>query len=80
MRRVQIYIPEWQYRFLRQRARQTEQSVAGLIRNLVQREAETVQMSVADDPIWNIVGAGHGGPPHDVSERVDDFVYDGAEQ
>ncbi len=75
MHRLQISIPEWQYRLLRQRARQTGRSIAALIRELVEREANALREASAADPVWEIVGIVRGGPPHDVSERVDEWVY-----
>ena len=75
MHRLQISIPEWQYRFLREQASRTGQSIAGFIRKLIEQEAQAVQSPVEEDPIWEIVGIGQGGPPHDVSERVDEFLY-----
>jgi len=76
MHRLQISLPEWQYQFLREQARRTGQSIAGLIRSLIEREAMAIQRPVEEDPIWEVVGIGQGGPPYDVSERVDEFVYD----
>ncbi len=75
MHRLQISLPEWQYRFLREQASRTGQSIAGFIRNLIEKEVQTVQRPVEEDPIWEIVGIGRGGPPYDVSERVDEFLY-----
>jgi hypothetical protein len=75
MHRLQISLPEWQYRFLREQASHTGQSIAGLIRKLIEKEAQIVQRPVEEDPIWEVVGIGQGGPPYDVSERVDEFLY-----
>jgi len=73
--RLQISLPEWQYHFLREQASRTGQSMAGFIRKLIEQEAQAVQRPVEEDPIWEIVGIGQGGPPYDVSERVDEFLY-----
>ena len=51
MHRLQISIPNWQYQLLRQRARQTGQSIAGVIRELLEREAQALQ-DISRDPIW----------------------------
>ncbi len=75
MHRLQISIPNWQYRLLRQRARQTGQSIAGLIRELLERESQALQ-DISQDPVWRMVGIARGGPPRDTSERVDEWVYD----
>jgi hypothetical protein len=75
MHRLQISLPEWQYHFLREQASRTGQSIAGLIRNLIEQEAQAVQRPVEEDPIWEVVGIGQGGPPYNVSERVDEFLY-----
>jgi hypothetical protein len=75
MYRLQISLPEWQYRFLREQANRTDQSIAGFIRKLIEQEAQAVQRPVEEDPIWEVVGIGRGGPPYDVSERVDEFLY-----
>ena len=74
MHRLQISLPEWQYRFLREQASHTGQSIAGFIRKLIEQEAQAAQRPVEEDPIWEIVGIGQGGPPYDVSERVDEFL------
>jgi len=76
MHRLQISLPEWQYRFLRERVSRTGQSIAGLIRNLIEQKAQAAQRPVEEDPIWKVVGIGQGGPPYDVSERVDEFLYE----
>ena len=80
MHRLQISLTEWQYHFVREQASRTGQSMAGFIRKLIEQEAETVQRPVEEDPIWEVVGIGRGGPPYDVSEydvseRVDEFLY-----
>jgi len=75
MHRLQISIPNWQYQLLRQRARQTGQSIAGVIRELLEREAQALQ-DISRDPIWQMVGIAQGGSPKDASERVDEWVYD----
>jgi len=75
MHRLQISIPNWQYQLLRQRARQTGQSIAGVIRELLEREAQALQ-DISSDPIWQMVGIAQGSPPKDASERVDEWVYD----
>jgi len=43
MQRLQISLPEWQYRFLQEQASRTGQSIAGLICNLIEQEARAVQ-------------------------------------
>ncbi len=79
MHRLQICIPEWQYRFLQQRAQQSNRSIADVIRTLIQREAKARQPGdVADDPIWEVVGVVQSGLPRDASERVEELVYGGA--
>jgi hypothetical protein len=75
MHHLQISLPEWQYRFLQEQASRTGQSIAALIRELIEQEAQAVQRPVEEDPIWEVVGIGRGGPPYDVSERVDEFLY-----
>jgi negative regulator of replication initiation len=75
MHRLQISLPEWQYRFLREQASHTGQSIADFIRKLIEKEAQTVQRPIEADPIWEVVGIGRGGPPYDVSDRVDEFLY-----
>jgi hypothetical protein len=42
---------------------------------LIEQEAQAVRRPVEEDPIWEVVGIGQGGPPYDVSERVDEFLY-----
>jgi hypothetical protein len=74
MQRLQISLPEWQYRFLQEQASRTGQSIAGLICNLIEQEDQAVQRPVEEDLIWEVADIGRGGPPYDVSERVDGFL------
>ena len=78
MHRLQISLPQWQVQFLSERARRERLSIAEVIRQLVQREAEIIPDQTDQDGLWKLAGifADHGpligGIP--VSERPDLYV------
>jgi hypothetical protein len=72
MHRLQISLPDAQVHFLRERARESKKSVAGVIRELIEREAHASERPITDDPIWEIVGIGRGGQ---AIREVDDVAY-----
>ncbi len=77
MHRLQISLDEDQYEFLRSEAFITGQSMAALLRELldeviIRRRDEMLQ----DDPIWQAIGvAQEVDGPTDVSSNVDRYLY-----
>lgn len=77
MHRLQISLDEDQYEFLRSEAFITGQSMAALLRDLldeviIRRRDEMLQ----DDPIWQAIGvAQEVDGPTDVSSNVDRYLY-----
>ncbi len=64
MHRLQISLPHWQVQFLNDRARRDGLSVAEVIRQLVQREADAAAAQRSSvDTIWNIAGIGEARRP-----------------
>lgn len=77
MHRLQISLTQAQYEFLKSEAFVSEQSMAAVLRDLLdeiilRRQAE----SLDSDPIWQAVGIGQDIPgPTDVSRNVDKYLY-----
>jgi Co/Zn/Cd efflux system component len=51
MHRLQISLPEWQYRFLREQASRTGQSIAGFIRELIEQPGDA---QITDLHVWRV--------------------------
>ena len=63
MHRLQISLPQWELQFLSERARRDGVSIAEVIRQLVQREAEAHSAQAVSESIWSIAGiADDNGP------------------
>ena len=73
MHRLQLYLPDEQMRFLKERARQMRVSIAALIRELVEREERAAQKPITEDPIGEVVGIGHSADK--ATTKVDEIVY-----
>jgi Arc/MetJ-type ribon-helix-helix transcriptional regulator len=73
MRRIQLHITDQQDRRLRALAKKRRTTRADLIREgielLLSRDAE-------DDPLLSLIGLGGKSGIPDLSERVDEIVYD----
>ena len=72
MHRLQISLPDKQVNFLRERSRQTQKSMGSIIRELVERESWSSEGPITEDPIWEIVGIGHGGKARG---EIDETAY-----
>jgi hypothetical protein len=78
MHRLQISLPEWQVRFLEERARRQGASMAEVIRQLIQHEVEASTADVSVNSIWEIVGISEdhgpllGGIP--ISEQPEAYL------
>lgn len=77
MQRLQISLDETHYEFLKSEAFITGQSMAGVLRNLLDEIIERRQQEILhDDPIWNVIGVGQEiEGPTDVSSNVDRYLY-----
>jgi hypothetical protein len=77
MHRLQISLPRWQMQFLKERARRDGVSVAAVIRQMIEDEAEATGRSNVDS-LWEIAGiAEDHGPRIDglsVSERPELYL------
>lgn len=56
MQRLQVSLPKWQIQLLRRRAREQGVSMAEIVRQLVQREAEQGGQVSDDAGLWAIAG------------------------
>lgn len=83
MNRLQISLPEWQVRFLAERARREKTSIAALIRRLVQREADAENAEANAETLFEIVGMAEDRQPLirgiAVSEKPELYLVGGAE-
>ncbi len=77
MQRLQISLDENQYEFLRSEAFITGQSMAALLRDLLDEVIQKRQDEILrDDPIWQAVGVAEEiEGPTDVSANVDRYLY-----
>lgn len=82
MHRLQISLPEWQVRFILERARAEGSSMAGVIRQLISREAEARASQSGRDGLWDIAGIAEDAGPLEagvaVSERPELYLADAA--
>lgn len=77
MQRLQISLDENQYEFLRSEAFITGQSMAALLRDLLDEVIQKRQDEILrDDPIWQAIGVAEEiEGPTDVSANVDRYLY-----
>ncbi|MBE7473739.1 MAG: hypothetical protein DPW09_09625 [Anaerolineae bacterium] len=77
MQRLQISLEENQYEFLRSEAFVTGQSMAALLRDLLDEAIQKRQDEILrEDPIWQAIGvAQEVEGPTDVSANVDRYLY-----
>lgn len=77
MHRLQISLDENQYEFLRSEAFITGQSMAALLRDLLDEAIQKRQDEILrDDPIWQAIGvAKEVEGPTDVSANIDRYLY-----
>lgn len=74
MHRLQISLPEWQYRYLQERAEHLGDSIAGVIRMLVEKDAQASRRPIEEDPFWGIIGMVEGDDP-DAGSEHDRYIY-----
>ncbi len=77
MHRLQISLTETQYEFLKSESFVTGQSMAAVLRDLLDEIIASRQQTIlADDPIWATIGVGEEiEGPTDVSSNVDTYLY-----
>ena len=77
MHRLQISLSETHYEFLKSEAFITGQSMAAVLRNLLDEIIRQRQQEILrDDPIWQAIGVGQEiDGPTDVSANVDRYLY-----
>ena len=77
MHRLQISLTAAQYEFLKSEAFVSNQSMASVLRKILDEVmADRQQESLVQDPIWHVIGvATEVDGPTDISERVDQYLY-----
>ncbi|HEX9921682.1 MAG TPA: hypothetical protein VGD99_03390 [Anaerolineae bacterium] len=77
MHRLQISLTEIQYEFLKSESFVSGQSIAAILRNLLDEVIEARQEdSLSNDPIWAVIGvAAEVDGLTDVSANVDKYLY-----
>lgn len=77
MHRLQISLSQEQYEFLKSESFITEQSMAAVLRNLLDEIIHLRQQEILQhDPIWQAIGvAKEIEGPTDVSAHVDRYLY-----
>ncbi len=77
MHRLQISLTESQYEFLKSEAFVSDQSMAAVLRHLLDKTIQLRQQnSLNNDPIWNVIGVGQEiEGPTDISANVDKYLY-----
>ena len=77
MHRLQISLTQTQYEFLKSEAFITGQSMASVLRDLLDETIVTRQQNILDnDPIWNVIGvADEVEGPTDMSSNIDKYLY-----
>ena len=79
MVRTQVYLPQEIYDQLKSRADEEGVTMATQIREalaeyVVEKPKKKEHILTEDDPIWQLIGIGKGGPP-DGSMNHDKYVY-----
>jgi hypothetical protein len=77
MHRLQISLTETQYEFLKSEAFVSGQSMAAVLRDLLDEAIQARQQDILNnDPIWQVIGVGQEiKGPTDVSANVDKYLY-----
>jgi len=70
--RAQVILEEWQHRWLADEAQRESVSMSALLRAiLTEAIARRGAASVADDPLWGVIGLGAGPADGITSENLD---------
>ena len=77
MHRLQISLTETQYEFLKSEAFVSGNSMAAVLRDLLDEIIQSRQQEILNhDPIWSVIGvAQEVDGPTDVSANVDKYLY-----
>lgn len=77
MNRLQISLTSEQYEFLKSEAFVTGQSMAAVLRHLLNEVIETRRKDMLkNDPIWQVIGVGEEiEGPGDASTNIDRYLY-----
>lgn len=77
MQRLQISLDEEHYEFLKSESFITGQSMAAVLRNLLDEIIQIRQQEILQhDPIWEAIGIGEEiEGPTDISANVDHYLY-----
>ena len=76
MKRVQMILEEWQHEWLSEEAERQSTTMSALLRELITTSIEQRQAAtLADDPLWGIIGIGAGPEDGITSENLDTFLY-----
>ncbi len=77
MHRLQISLSQEHYEFLKSESFITEQSMAAVLRNLLDEIIQRRQQEILQhDPIWQAIGVAQDiAGPTDVSANVDRYLY-----
>jgi hypothetical protein len=77
MYRLQISLDETHYEFLKSEAFITGQSMAAVLRDLINEVIQKRQQEIlSDDPIWQAIGvAAEVDAPPDISANLDHYLY-----
>lgn len=76
MKRVQMILEDWQHEWLNEEANRQSTTMSALLRQLLNESIERVQAgTIADDPLWGIIGMAEGPNDGVTSSNLDQFVY-----
>ncbi len=73
--RTQLYLDETQYRFLKETAARYETSIAGVVRDLIDREIEGVEPVDESDPLFRMTQDAVRTGRSDGSVAHDHYIY-----
>ena len=74
MKRTNIVLEEWQYQYLKDRARREEKSISSIIRELITWDAAPFMKGRKRNPIFDIVGLARGRGKG-AARRHDEILY-----
>jgi len=75
MRRTQIYLPESTYRVLVKLRKQRKQSIAQIIRDVLNRNLIAGELESEELDVESLANLKLSGGPKDLSENLDDYLY-----
>lgn len=76
MHRTQLYLDEQRYQYLVDLAQRKKESLAQIIRDLLDEHMKRQIKKPTDDPLFKVVGIGKGdGQP--IAKDYESYLYDG---